>query len=416
MVMEVIEQLNQKAESKSDELKKWFESHLKNILIPLYSSVDLRVADKKIVPVDTNIFPAGYNNLTENFRINTGRLFKRVLSKKYPNSGKILIISELHTKNSFYWENVRTLKTILENVEYEVQVGIVDKRFTLDKFAFTTASGAEVEAHKIIDKGRRVFVDGFDPDVILLNNDFSEKCPKNLRDTIQPVEPPVEMGWHSRRKDTHFEFYNSLAREVAKILEIDPWIISIETRLVKDVNFETIKDRNKVYEVANKQLSFLKKQYANRNIEYEPTLFIKSNSGTYGMAVLGITNAESIVLMNSNNRKRLRVTKGGRPVRDFIVQECIPTVLKTKEGNFAEPVIYLVDNEVAGGFFRVNAEKKENENLNSKGMAFEPFINTVGGFDSIPPIFELISKVAVIASGYEIEKIIMEGGCRETAS
>jgi len=414
--MEIIEQLNRKTETHSPELKKWMEGHLRNILIPLYSSVDIRVSDSKIAPVDTNIFPAGFNNLTEDFRVNTGKLFKKALNSKYPNAEKILIIPELHTKNRFYWENIKTLETILQNTGYEVRVGIVDEDFEVGSARFATSSGGEVVAIKAKNKDHRIFVEGFCPDVILLNNDFSEKCPKNLRDTVQPVEPPVEMGWHTRRKDVHFEFYNSLASEVAKILEIDPWIISIETQLIKDVNFEDADDRKKVYKIAKHQLSVMKKQYENRGIKYVPKLFIKSNSGTYGMGVVNITDVESIALMNASDRKRLRVTKGGQPVRDIVLQEAVPTILRTTEGSSAEPVIYLVNDEVSGGFFRVNREKNENENLNSKGMTFEPFFNTVGCFNEVPQAVKLISMIAVIASGSEIEKIIMEGGCRETAS
>jgi len=77
--MKIIDTLNSRIENKSGELNKWFEMHYENILIPLYSSVDIRVSGHKIVPVDTNIFPAGFNNLSEKFRLNTGKLFKQTL-------------------------------------------------------------------------------------------------------------------------------------------------------------------------------------------------------------------------------------------------------------------------------------------------------------------------------------------------
>ena len=329
---------------------------------------------------------------------------------------KIMIIPEFHTKNSFYWENINVIKRILENVGYEVEVGIVDEEFHVDESEFTTSSGAKISAKRVINEDHRVYIEGFHPDIILLNNDFSEKCPKTLRDITQPVVPPVEMGWHTRRKDIHFEFYNTLAGEVAEILDINPVLISLETKLIENVNFDDSDDRKLVYEAAKQMISVLKRRYEADDIKNDPTLFIKSNSGTYGMAVLNITDVESIVIMNASNRKRLRVTKGGRPVRDIVIQEGIPTVLKTKAGHYAEPVIYLVDDEVAGGFFRTNTEKTENENLNSRGMQFESFFNTIEGYEEIPNIFKLISKIAVIASGYEIEKIIREGGCEEAAN
>lgn len=414
--MNIIETLNSKIENKSSELNKWFEMHHENIIIPLYSSVDIRVSANKIVPVDTNIFPAGFNNLSEEFRLNTGKLFKETLNAKYPRAEKILIVPELHTKNSYYWENIYVIKTVLENVGYEVRVGIVSDNFDTEQAVFNTVTGTEITAYRAMSSENKIVLDDFVPDIILLNNDFSERCPKKLRDIVQPVVPPVEMGWHTRRKDVHFEFYNSLAAEVAKIIGIDPWVVSIETCLVEDVNFDSPDDRKRASECAKKVWSKVIDKYDEMNINDEPTIFIKSNSGTYGMAVINLRDIESLILMNASNRKRLKVTKGGIPVRDVVVQEGVPTAIKTKDNNNAEPVIYLVEDNVAGAFYRVNTEKSETDNLNSKGMKFEGFENTVSEIKTIPTVFTLISKIAVIAAGYEIGKIIRDGGCKEAVN
>ena len=56
------------------------------VLVPLYTSVDLRVSDYKIAPVDTNVFPAGFNNLSEPFRDRASELFKDYIKRKYPKS------------------------------------------------------------------------------------------------------------------------------------------------------------------------------------------------------------------------------------------------------------------------------------------------------------------------------------------
>jgi glutamate--cysteine ligase len=414
--MNILDTLNSKIRDNSGVLEKWFERHHENILIPLYSSVDIRVSQNKIVPVDTNIFPAGFNNISENFRINTGELFKNSLNTKYPGAKKILIVPELHTKNAYYWENIYVIKSILENEDYEVRIGIVSDSFETEHAVFKTISGLELNAWKAKSSGNKIVLDDFVPDIILLNNDFSERCPKTLRDIVQPVVPPVEMGWHTRRKDVNFEFYNSLAAEVAEIIGIDPWVISIETCLVENVDFDIPDDRKRAAECAKKVWSKITAKYNELKITDEPTIFIKSNSGTYGMAVINLKDIESLILMNSSNRKRLRVTKGGMPVRDVVIQEGVPTIIKTNDGSSAEPVIYMVEDNVAGVFYRVNAEKSETDNLNSKGMRFEQFENTVSEINTIPEVFTLVSKIAVIAAGYEIEKIIRDGGCKEAVS
>ena len=73
-------------------------------------------------------------------------------------------------------------------------------------------------------------------------------------------------------------------------------------------------------------------------------------------------------------------------------------------------------DDVAGVFYRVNTEKSETDNLNSKGMKFEEFEDTVSEIKTIPEVFTFISKIAVIAAGYEIEKIIRDGGCKEAVN
>lgn len=414
--MNILDTLSSKISEKEAELQKWFERHHENILIPLYSSVDIRVSENKVVPVDTNIFPAGFNNLSQDFRVNTGMLFKKVLGEKYPGTSKILIVPELHTKNSYYWENISVIKSTLENEGYEVRIGIVSDNFNNEQAEFETFSGQRLTAFKAKNAQHKIVLDDFIPEIILLNNDFSEKCPKTLRDIVQPVVPPMEMGWHTRRKDVHFEFYNSLAAEAAEIIGIDPWTVSIETCLVENVDFDIPEDRKRASECAKKVLEKVNEKYSEHGLSGKPTIFIKSNSGTYGMAVVNLEDIDSLILMNSSNRKRLRVTKGGMPVRDVVIQEGVPTVIKTRDNYAAEPVMYMVEDDVAGVFYRVNTKKSDTDNLNSSGMKFEEFDNTVENINSIPEVLTLISKIAVIAAGYEIEKIIRDGGCKEAVN
>ena len=420
--MKHLQDLNLKISQNQDKLDSWIKGQIDKVFIPLYTSVDLRISDYKVVPVDTNVFPAGFNNLSEIFRKQASSLFKDYFHREYPNINSILIIPELHTRNTFYWENISVLKSILENVGYRVEVGIISDHNLPDEMEFEAASGKTVKAYKAVKKDNKVVVPNYIPDLLLINNDFSEKCPKTIRDISQPVEPPVEIGWHTRKKSIHFEFYNKLAGEVAEILGIDPWVISIETVSEQGVDFDSREDREETAQVVDSILSRLKREYEERGVRENPYLFIKSNSGTYGMAVVNVANGDDVRGLNSEKRKRMRVSKGGQPVRDVVIQEGIPTSLKFGSDISAEPVFYLVDAEVAGGFLRLNKGRSEFENLNSRGMEFahiDPCDETVQSKDIetlCSPALELISRIATIATGYEIEKILDEGGCKEEVS
>ena len=417
--MNHLQDLNSKITKNKDNLDLWIKDQINKVFIPLYTSVDLRISEHKIVPVDTNVFPAGFNNLSDTFRNRASSLFKDYFDREYPKMNSILIIPELHTRNTFYWENISVLKSILENVGYRVEVGIISDDDLPEEMEFEAASGNKVKAYRALKDNNRVTIPNLNPDLLLINNDFSEQCPKTLRDITQPVEPPVEIGWHTRKKSIHFEFYNKLAQEVAQILEIDPWVISIDTIDDYGVDFDSREDREKIAQVADLMINRLKIQYKERGISEEPYLFIKSNSGTYGMAVVNVSSGDDVRALNSDKRKRMRVSKGGSPVRDVVLQEGIPTSLKYESDISAEPVFYLIDAQVAGGFLRLNKSRNTLENLNSRGMEFahidpcdeSTHIEEVETLCS--PALELVSRIATIAAGYEIEKILDEGGCVE---
>ncbi len=417
--MNHIREINQKIADNKDKLDLWLKSQIERAFIPLYTSVDLRISDYKLAPVDTNVFPAGFNNLSGIFRDRASNLFKNYFQREFPSTKSILIIPELHTRNTFYWENISTLKSILEKVGYLVHVGIISEEDLPAEMEFEAASGNSVKAYRAIKQDNRVTIPPLDPDLLLINNDFSEKCPKTLRDITQPVEPPVEIGWHTRKKSVHFEFYNALASEVADIIGIDPWVISIDTIDDDGVDFDDPDDRKKIARVVDSMIDKLKSEYVARGIKEDPYLFIKSNSGTYGMAVVNVSCGDDVIGLNSEKRKRMRVSKGGKPVRDVVIQEGIPTSFRYEDNIPAEPVFYLVDTQVAGGFLRLNRSRNDLENLNSRGMEFahiNPCDETAHA-DEVEiicsPALDLVSRLATIAAGYEIEKILDEGGCKE---
>ncbi|MCA9405869.1 MAG: glutamate--cysteine ligase, partial [Candidatus Omnitrophica bacterium] len=57
--------LIEKIKKNQAKIHQWLESYEGAKELPLYSSVDIRDAGFKMSVVDTNIFPAGFNNLCE---------------------------------------------------------------------------------------------------------------------------------------------------------------------------------------------------------------------------------------------------------------------------------------------------------------------------------------------------------------
>jgi glutamate--cysteine ligase len=86
-----------------NEVLNWFHAHTRQLQYPIYSSYDIRDSGYKIVNVDANIYPAGFNNICPTDKETSVDLFKRYIQVHYPfNVKKILIITEEHTKNPYY--------------------------------------------------------------------------------------------------------------------------------------------------------------------------------------------------------------------------------------------------------------------------------------------------------------------------
>ena len=97
--------------------------------------------------------------------------------------------------------------------------------------------------------------------------------------------------------------------------------------------------------------------------------FVKNNSGTYGLGVIRVSSAQEIKDWTYNARKKMKAAKGGKDIEQVIIQEGIPSIV-TSGASAAEPVIYMIGCELAGGFLRTHAEKNSTESLNSPGAIY----------------------------------------------
>src|ERR1700716_3214229 len=106
------------------ELTDWYMEHAKKAPPPFYCSIDLRDSGHKIVPVDSNLYPAGFNNICpEDLRSAPGSLKKELEERSGDSVRKVLILPESHTSNQNYIENLYYLTQILENAGLETKLG-----------------------------------------------------------------------------------------------------------------------------------------------------------------------------------------------------------------------------------------------------------------------------------------------------
>ena len=105
------------------DIETWFREQWKKTPAPLTSSVDIRNAGFKVAPVDTNLYPAGFNNLNPEFHPMCIQAAQSIVCGSMPGCQKIMLIPENHTRNLFYLESLSVLQDIFQNAGFEVKIG-----------------------------------------------------------------------------------------------------------------------------------------------------------------------------------------------------------------------------------------------------------------------------------------------------
>ena len=326
-------------ENQGTSIEAWFAEKFKQYPPFIYNSVDLRYSGHKITAVDTNIFPAGFNNLSAAARDASALELKKYLHK---DIAKILLITEFHTRNLKYLENISTLKKIIENTGREVFLASFNPEFT-QAINIEDALGQELTIYPLERKNDSIItINGYEPDLIIFNNDLTSGSPEILKNIKQEIIPPTGMGWYRRTKYEHFQKYNHIASEFAKEFNFDPFFITTELGFCKKVNFKERKGLECIALETEKTLQRINEKYKQHNITSEPYVYIKANQGTYGMGIMTAKNADDVFAVNKKTRNKMNSLKSKKLNEQILIQEGIETI-DNYQGAPCEPFIYLIN-------------------------------------------------------------------------
>lgn len=354
------------------EIESWFRSQWRRTPAPFYTSVDLRNAGYKLAPVDTNLFPAGFNNLNPAFEALCIQAVQLAVERLSRQVDRILIIPENHTRNLFYLESLATLQQIVEKAGFEVKLGSVMKDMS-ESVTIQLESGKSVFLEPVQRNENKISVGDFIPELIVLNNDLSSGRPEILESLDQTVTPALGLGWSNRLKSVHFRHYQEIAAEFGKHIGIDPWFINPLFRNCGEIDFMQREGSSCLERNVDVLLKEIQQKYNEYDIKCQPYVIVKADSGTYGMGIMTVNSVNDIVELNRKQRTRMSTIKEGQKVTKVIIQEGVYTHETWGEAEtVAEPVVYMIDHNVVGGFYRVHDARAANENLNSPGMRFEP--------------------------------------------
>lgn len=395
------------------DIEHWFRTQWLEYSSPFYASVDLRNSGFKLAPVDTNLFPGGFNNLNPAFLPLCVQATMTAVEKICPEARRMLVIPENHTRNTYYLRNLAALINILRQAGLEVRIGSISPDITTPT-TIDTQDGGSVLLEPVQRRGNRLVLEGFDSCAVLLNNDLSGGVPDILRGLEQTVIPPLHGGWATRRKSQHFSAYNRVVEEFSQLLGIDPWLLNPYFETCGEIDFHARTGEDCLAMKVEELLAKIRLKYQQYGVEQEPFVIVKADAGTYGMGIMTVKSADDVRDLNRKQRNKMAVVKEGLQVSEVIIQEGVYTFESINDA-VAEPVVYMMDHYVVGGFYRVHTGRAVDENLNAPGMHFEPLafeapcsLPDCAGAPDAPPnrfyAYGVVARLALVAAAIELQE------------
>ncbi len=405
-----INELEQRVLDSMPAIERWFRLEWMEHTPPFYTSVDVRNAGFKLAPVDTDLFPGGWNNLTPSMLPLAVQAAMAAIEKICPEARNLLIVPENNTRSTFYLSNLAQLRRIFHMAGLNVRIGSISpdvKKSTVVELP----GGDTITLEPVVRTKGRLGVKDFDPCTILLNNDLSAGVPGILEELHeQYLLPPLHAAWATRRKSTHFKCYEEVSKRFGKLIGVDPWLInpmfdkSDAVDCGSDAGIDALTGR------VDAMLAKVKKKYKEYGIKEKPFVIVKADNSNSGSGIMTVRDAKEMSAL----RGAAAGKTGLQGPCELIIQEGVLTNERMNDA-VAEPVVYMMDRYVVGGFYRVHAERGVDESLNAPGSRYVPLAFAESTHLPQPGIkpgasapnrfymYGVIGRLAMLAASYELE-------------
>ena len=409
-----INELEQRVLDSMPAIERWFRLEWMEHTPPFYTSVDIRNAGFKLAPVDTNLYPNGWHNLTAAMLPLAVQAAMAAIEKICPEARNLLIVPENHAVNTDYLANVAHLRRIFQMAGMHVRIGSINpdiKQVTV----IDLPNGDSVKLEPVIRSKRRLGVKDFDPCTILLNNDLTAGVPGILEDLHEQfLLPPLHAGWPTRRRSRHFQSYEEVAKRFGKLIGVDPWLINPMFSRCGEVDLATPSGRDNLATQVDAVLTKVRRKYKEYGINEKPFVVVKADNSHAGMGIRTVRDVRELEGLQVEAWQAAPHGPTPTSVFEVIVQEGVLTNERINDA-VAEPVVYMMDRYVVGGFYRVHAGRGTDETLDEPGSQFMPLAFAESAHlpqlgmapgASEPNRFYLygvIGRLAMLAASYELE-------------
>ena len=402
-----INELEQRVLESMPAIERWFRLEWMEHTPPFYSSVDLRNAGFKLAPVDTDLFPEGFNHLTPPMLPLAVQAAMAAIEKICPEAKNLLLVPAPRCDNPSYLMHLQRLVQVFTQAGLNVRLGSLDPELKAPR-RLALPDGGELTVEPLQRKRTRVGLKDFDPCTVLLNDDLRGGVPRAVQNLHeQYLLPPLHAGWAVRRKSRHFASYEEVAKKFAKLLGMDPWLINPLAARCGEVDAATDSGLECVRAQADAVLAKVRRKFKEYGINEKPFVVVKADAGGMGAGVLTVRDVRDIDV------DRLR-RAFPREVTEVIIQEGVPSYERLNDA-VAEPVVCMIDRYVVGGYYRVHAGRGIDENLTGPDSAFVPLAFAESHQlpargvkpGASPPnrfyMYGVIGRLAMLAASYELE-------------
>ena len=390
-------------------IERWFRLEWQEHTPPFYCAVDLRNAGFKLAPVDTSLFPGGFNNLSQEMLPLAVQASMAAIEKYCPDAKNLLLIPEQNTHNPFYLQNIARQMQIFRQTGLNVRLGSLDETLK-ESVPIDLPDGSQLMLEPLERSlnGRRLGLKNFDPCTVVLNNDLASGVPGLLENIHeQTLLPPLHAGWAVRRKSTHMSSYDDVVKRFAKMVDIDPWMLNPFYLKCVDISFDDAGSETAVMAAVDSILAKIRKKYREYGIKDKPFVVVKADADNVGVNLMLVKHSSELPAL-------LRQQSAIKHI-DLIVQEGIYSFEQINQ-SLAEPVVYMIDRYVVGGYYKVHEQGMATANGTEPATQIVPLAfaqqHAVPDMRAKPGtavpnrfyLYGVVARLALLAASLELEK------------
>lgn len=394
------------------QITQWFEKHEKKIEIPFLASITIKDSGFKASVSDVRIFPSGLNYLCKTDLKSVSLLIKKYFEKHHPEVVKhknILILCSANHPNPFYYDHLDTLFQLFKKGRFHPQIATLDP--TEGIISLKTPAGKRIQIHPAFFEKGRLKSETIDPSFIVIGDPFSATKLSSYSHLSQPVSPPAKILSAHEIGNSYLVTFNKLVEDFSKIISTDPWLMGTDFKLEPRLNIDDKSGLEKISLALATLLNNLKNKYSQYQIPSSPSLMVQSNSGTSGTGMVAIRSPEDLMLLHQFKKRKKSATKS-QMIDDILIREEIPIRPLFKE-IVGETVIYLIGNEVAGGYIKTYCDKTSKDLSSSRKYLFQSICLGSGihrhpkkrADKKVELLYHNLSKIGGLSVGYAIDHI-----------